>query len=225
MTNEEVRGFESRSRQDYYNNKKKLKKNCRSNDKKPSPEDGSRLNSRNVVWKNTFDNGFRPTNLCYKWNAYIIILTVIIISQCLTYVHIIIRVFCPRTRLSLQTQAPRLQFCQRQVFHRKLRNQGCSFTRDVKEIVSLLQALKFQGAWGERVHIYTTTILRRGRVVSPTLCRRLYPLPYSFYRRPSEPQDLSGYGGLNKSRPLRDLGLNPGRQAHSQPQNWGKFKL
>ena len=34
----------------------------------------------------------------------------------------IIRVFCP--------QDPRPQFCRRQVFHRKLRNQGCSFTRD-----------------------------------------------------------------------------------------------
>ena len=33
---------------------------------KPSPEDGSRLNSWNVVWKNSFDNGFRPTNLCYN---------------------------------------------------------------------------------------------------------------------------------------------------------------
>ena len=38
----------------------------------------------------------------------------------------IIRVFCPRADLSLQTQEPRLQFCPRQVFHCKLRNQGCS---------------------------------------------------------------------------------------------------
>ena len=43
---------------------------------------------------------------------------------------IIIRVFCPRAGSSLQTQEPRLQIFQRQVFHRKLRNQGCSFTRD-----------------------------------------------------------------------------------------------
>ena len=42
----------------------------------------------------------------------------------------IIRVFCPRTGPSLQAQEPRLQFCRRQVFHRKLRNQGCSSTRD-----------------------------------------------------------------------------------------------
>ena len=41
---------------------------------------------------------------------------------------IIIKVFCPRTGPSLQTQEPRLQICQRQVFHRKTRNQGCSFT-------------------------------------------------------------------------------------------------
>ena len=42
---------------------------------------------------------------------------------------IIIRVFCPKTDPSLQAEKPRLQFCQRQVFHRKLRNQGCSFTK------------------------------------------------------------------------------------------------
>ena len=43
---------------------------------------------------------------------------------------IIIIVFCPRAGSSLQAQEPRLHFCQRQVFHLKLRNQGCSFTRD-----------------------------------------------------------------------------------------------
>ena len=31
----------------------------------------------------------------------------------------------------LQGEKPRLEFCQRQVFHRKLRNQGCSFTKDL----------------------------------------------------------------------------------------------
>ena len=45
--------------------------------------------------------------------------------------HFIIRAFCPRAKPSLQAQAPRLQFCRRQIFHRKLRNQGCSFTRDL----------------------------------------------------------------------------------------------
>ena len=45
-------------------------------------------------------------------------------------VDIIISVFCPKAGPSLQAQEPRLQFCQRQVFHCKLRNQGCSFTRD-----------------------------------------------------------------------------------------------
>ena len=39
-------------------------------------------------------------------------------------------VFYPRAGPSLQAQEPRLQFCRRQVFHHKLRNQGCSFTRD-----------------------------------------------------------------------------------------------
>ena len=39
-------------------------------------------------------------------------------------------VFSPRAGLSLQAKEPRLHFCRRQVFHRKLGNQGCSFTRD-----------------------------------------------------------------------------------------------
>ena len=43
---------------------------------------------------------------------------------------IIISVFCPRAGPSLQPQEPRLQFCRKQVFHRKLRNQGYSSTRD-----------------------------------------------------------------------------------------------
>ena len=44
--------------------------------------------------------------------------------------NIIIRVFCPRVGPFLHAQEPRLQFCRRQVFHRKLGNQGCSYTRD-----------------------------------------------------------------------------------------------
>ena len=39
-------------------------------------------------------------------------------------------VFCPGSVTSLQAQEPRPQFCRRQVVHRKLRNQGCSFTGD-----------------------------------------------------------------------------------------------
>ena len=50
--------------------------------------------------------------------------------------RIIIRVFCPRASPSLQAQEPRPQFCRRQVFHRKLRNQGCSFTRDWTGVVA-----------------------------------------------------------------------------------------
>ena len=42
----------------------------------------------------------------------------------------IISVSCPRAGPSLQEQEPSLQFCRRQVFHHKLRNQDCSFTRD-----------------------------------------------------------------------------------------------
>ena len=44
---------------------------------------------------------------------------------------IIIRVFCPKAGTSLQVEKPMLQFCRWQVFHHKLRNQGCSFTRDL----------------------------------------------------------------------------------------------
>ena len=36
----------------------------------------------------------------------------------------VIRVFCPRAGPALLAQEPRLQFCRRQVFHRKLRNQA-----------------------------------------------------------------------------------------------------
>ena len=36
-------------------------------------------------------------------------------------------VFCPRAGPSLQAHEPRLQFCRRQDFHRKLRNQGLHF--------------------------------------------------------------------------------------------------
>ena len=43
----------------------------------------------------------------------------------------IIRVFCPKAGSSLQAGKHRLQFCRGQVFHRKLRNQGYSFTRNL----------------------------------------------------------------------------------------------
>ena len=39
--------------------------------------------------------------------------------------------FCPKAGPSLQAEKPRLQFCRRQIFHRKLRKRGCSFTRDL----------------------------------------------------------------------------------------------
>ena len=54
-----------------------------------------------------------------------------------SYVHHYHRVFCPRAGTSLQAQEPRLQFCRRQVFHRKLRNPGCRFpTRDWRDVVA-----------------------------------------------------------------------------------------
>ena len=56
-----------------------------------------------------------------KYHSALILIIIIII---------IIREICPRAGYSLQAQEPRLQFWRRLVFHRKLRNQGCSFTRD-----------------------------------------------------------------------------------------------
>ena len=43
----------------------------------------------------------------------------------------IIRVFCSKAGSSLQAEKPRLQFCRRQEFHPKLKNQSCSFTWDL----------------------------------------------------------------------------------------------
>ena len=47
----------------------------------------------------------------------------------------------------------------------------------------------------EKVHIYTPTVLRRGRVTSPTLGRIFLAdiHQYSFLSRLSAPQDQSGY--------------------------------
>ena len=41
-----------------------------------------------------------------------------------------IRVFCPRASPLLQSQEPRPQLCPKADLHGKLRNPGCSFTRD-----------------------------------------------------------------------------------------------
>ena len=46
-------------------------------------------------------------------------------SDDIIIIIIIIRVFSPTAGLSLQTQAPRRSSAQRQVFHRKFRNQDC----------------------------------------------------------------------------------------------------
>ena len=60
------------------------------------------------------------------------------------------RVFCQRAGLSLQAQEPRLQFCQRQVFHRKLGNQGCSCFLHLTLSLSSAQTLKYlMWRWGE----------------------------------------------------------------------------
>ena len=44
------------------------------------------------------------------------------VPYALDFEVIIITVFCPRAGPSLQAQEPRLQFCRRQVIHRKLGN-------------------------------------------------------------------------------------------------------
>ena len=52
------------------------------------------------------------------------------------HLYYLLSVFCPKAGPSPQVEKPRLQFCWRQVFHRKLRNQGCSFTRDLIGVVA-----------------------------------------------------------------------------------------
>ena len=46
------------------------------------------------------------------------------------YCNIILNSVLPKGSSSPQAQKPRLQFCRRQIFYRKLRNQGCIFNRD-----------------------------------------------------------------------------------------------
>ena len=70
-------------------------------------------------------------NLTFRFhNKLIILAKTFIYPESLNVKIIIIRVFCPRAGPSLQAQEPRLQFCRSKVFHRKLRNQGCCFTKD-----------------------------------------------------------------------------------------------
>ena len=57
-------------------------------------------------------------------------LTLMSILISIIIIIIIIYVFCPRTGPSVQTEEQRRNSAQRQVFHRKLRNPGCSFARD-----------------------------------------------------------------------------------------------
>ena len=102
-------------------------------------------------------------------------MAIVIESKLYIYIYIyiyifIIRVFCPRAGPSLQVQEPWLQFCRMQVFHRKLRTQGCSFTRDWIDAVAsrcsphplsfsictdLIRSEKILGAptwrWGESI--------------------------------------------------------------------------
>ena len=82
------------------------------------------------IWK--FQNSTKLSPSVPERLQTITIITIMIklLIIIIIIIIIIIRVFCPRAGPSLQAQEPRLQFCRKQVFHRKLRNQGCSFTRD-----------------------------------------------------------------------------------------------
>ena len=82
-----------------------------------------------VLTDSHYDHYYCSIIFVVEWLLYTIAIIIIIIIL-KNYSKIIIRVFCPRAGPSLQAQEPRLQFFRRQVIHRKLRNQGCSFTRD-----------------------------------------------------------------------------------------------
>ena len=94
--------------------------------------------------------------------------------------------FCLRAGPSLQAQEHRLQFCRRQVFHRKHRNQDCSFTRDWIGVVAsrcfpapdslcsiwtdLKRSEKIPGAptwrWGERFWLTVPSGLYQNEIQS-----------------------------------------------------------
>ena len=102
-------------------------------------------------------------------------------------------VFCPRACLSLQAQEPRLQFCRRQGFLGKLKEQGCSFYHSLNRCGSfpllsahhslfsiwtdLKSSEKIPGArtwgWGEWIWLtgpsgLHTEILHRGEISVPS---------------------------------------------------------
>ena len=72
-----------------------------------------------LSWRSIYT--YYPWGHCVSWK----------LNSFTTSSFIIIRVFCPRAGPSLQAQEPRLQFCRRQDFHHKLRNQGCTFNRNL----------------------------------------------------------------------------------------------
>ena len=81
-----------------------------------------------------------PTIFSTHWSLYVILCDVPVlycpaVGRC-HFDFTSSSVFCPKAGPSLQSEKPSLQFCWRQVFHRKLRNQGCSFTRDLAGVVA-----------------------------------------------------------------------------------------
>ena len=90
---------------------------------------------------------------------------------------IIISVFCSRAGPSLQVQERRLQFCQRQVFHRKLRNEGGNFTRDsigvipsrcfLHPILSSVSEQTLKDPWGTNVDVRRVNLANWALWTSP----------------------------------------------------------
>ena len=86
---------------------------------------------KNLTQETCLDQGsnqgpLRDRRACYHLSHSVRCNVVILVL-----VYISSSVFCPKAAPSLQAEKLRLQFCRRQVFHRKLRNQGCILTRDL----------------------------------------------------------------------------------------------
>ena len=96
---------------------------------------------------------------------------------------------------SLKAQEPRLKFCQRQVFHCKLRNQGCSFTSDfigavasnclLYPTLSLASEQILRGAMGEISDFYnfSPTLFIFGTHIPPviTTCYKASLMSLTFF--------------------------------------------
>ena len=90
---------------------------------------------REIISKKSFLRGYIHHNRNIHSKLYISRFSSFgsaLISQsfCFSFIHIIIRVFCPRAGPSLQTQEPKPEFCSKAGLPPQTRNPGCNFTRD-----------------------------------------------------------------------------------------------